>query len=304
MKLVLAYNVGVVTYDEISRAIARNEVEVLERILNPETCALRDRDGTTGLMDAICSQHPTKELVALFLDRGSDVNSVRSNGFTPLHLAAQDQRLEILELLLERGADVHAKDAWGQTPLLRWVFHHGRNLEIGKLLMKYGSDPNVQYMSGASAIQHAKDQWDEEALAVLENREPRHKNWPEVWRVKPVEAGHVVGGTFEFTSWPGDPIVTGDGKYLLMSKVVNWLKKNAVTGAEFLRADFTVAPELAATLKKPIPKFAWLAANGKVAEDDFAIAEDGELVISNRVMSAIQVDCQEMHWHCRRYAFE
>jgi ankyrin repeat protein len=57
------------------------------------------------------------EAVRLLLDAGADVNGVRENGDTALHIAAQTGNLEMIQLLADRGARLDAKNDAGFTPL-------------------------------------------------------------------------------------------------------------------------------------------------------------------------------------------
>jgi ankyrin repeat protein len=57
------------------------------------------------------------ELVSfLVCDKGCDVNSMFSQGQTPLHLALKLERLEVERSLLELGADPNFEDFEGRTP--------------------------------------------------------------------------------------------------------------------------------------------------------------------------------------------
>jgi ankyrin repeat protein len=47
----------------------------------------------------------------------ADVNANDKDGYTPLHIAAQQGRDDVVKLLLAGGADVNAKDDKGETPL-------------------------------------------------------------------------------------------------------------------------------------------------------------------------------------------
>ncbi|POY35897.1 ankyrin repeat domain-containing protein [Flavobacterium alvei] len=56
------------------------------------------------------------EAVKKFIAYGSDVNE-KSNGMSPLMLAARYNKVEILKILISNGADVKAKDERGFTAL-------------------------------------------------------------------------------------------------------------------------------------------------------------------------------------------
>jgi ankyrin repeat protein len=49
------------------------------------------------------------------LGMGSDPNAAISTGWTPLAIAAAEDRPGVVQLLLEKGADVEAKNADGKT---------------------------------------------------------------------------------------------------------------------------------------------------------------------------------------------
>lgn len=54
--------------------------------------------------------------VKKFIEYGADVNE-KSNGLTPLMLAARYNKVEILKYLVEKGADKQVKDERGYTAL-------------------------------------------------------------------------------------------------------------------------------------------------------------------------------------------
>ena len=55
--------------------------------------------------------------VKTLLDFHADINSKAAPGYTPLHLAAKQGHTEIVDILIKRGADVNAHDNYGDTPL-------------------------------------------------------------------------------------------------------------------------------------------------------------------------------------------
>lgn len=58
-----------------------------------------------------------KDIVALLLDAGADVNTLDSRRSNYLHWAALWRQAAGAELLIARGCDVHAANKWGYTPL-------------------------------------------------------------------------------------------------------------------------------------------------------------------------------------------
>jgi len=133
-------------------------------------------------------QHPSLSIMQLFLDHGADVNRpAQSNGFTPLHCAANSNllplakllidngaivavtdnfgstplheaasfgRMALIDLLLERGALINAEDSDGQTPLYCAV-ERGRETDVVKLLVEKGADVNVNDACGMSPLSRA-----------------------------------------------------------------------------------------------------------------------------------------------------
>ncbi|MBC8185256.1 ankyrin repeat domain-containing protein [candidate division KSB1 bacterium] len=82
------------------------------------------------------------EITRLLISKGADVNSIDLTEFTPLHLIAahgSKEALEVAKLLLENGADPNIRSKFGgdmgTTPLMLW--QHGK--EIRNLLVKYGA---------------------------------------------------------------------------------------------------------------------------------------------------------------------
>ena len=81
------------------------------------------------------------EAVKQHLAAGTDVNAKRSDGMTPLPLAAQFGRKEVAEMLIANGADVNAKNNFRSTPL-HFAADHG-HWEIAELLIAKGADVNA-----------------------------------------------------------------------------------------------------------------------------------------------------------------
>ena len=101
------------------------------------------------------------EAVRLFISQGAAVNAQDDKGFTPLHVAAREDREPVLkigqksivQLLLAVGADVDARDKKGATPL-----HHAaflRRMRAAKQLLVGGANVNVADTRGETALHKA-----------------------------------------------------------------------------------------------------------------------------------------------------
>ena len=75
------------------------------------------------------------EAVKQHLAAGTNVNTKDSQGWAPLHLAADRGHKKVIELLIAKGANVNAKDQKGRTAL-DWA--EEQNKEITYLLRKQG----------------------------------------------------------------------------------------------------------------------------------------------------------------------
>lgn len=77
-----------------------------------------------------------------------DVNALRKDHWTPLHLASHCGKLDMVQLLLDHGASVNAEDNLLRTPL-----HHVTageyaveedGVRVSRLLIERGADVNAQ----------------------------------------------------------------------------------------------------------------------------------------------------------------
>jgi ankyrin repeat protein len=76
---------------------------------------MHDQVGNTALM-GVCFRG-YKEIAAMLLDAGVDIDQRNHQGATALTFAATFGHLEIAEMLLKHGADITARDVRGKSPL-------------------------------------------------------------------------------------------------------------------------------------------------------------------------------------------
>ena len=86
----------------------------------------QDRDDQTALHLAVENGHIN--IVRLCLEKGANVNFVKTNLITPLHLACTSGQLDIVNILVNSDADIEAKNALQETPLHRAALFNRVNI--------------------------------------------------------------------------------------------------------------------------------------------------------------------------------
>jgi ankyrin repeat protein len=79
--------------------------------------------------------------VVELLAGGADPDASDEQGFTPLHMAAQEGSLAAARALLDGGASVDSVNEFGNTPLLVAVFNSRGRGDLIELLRSRGADP-------------------------------------------------------------------------------------------------------------------------------------------------------------------
>ena len=89
-------------------------------------------------------------MLALFLDRGADINYCDNHDYRPLGSAAASGNVETTRFLLQRGAIVNMRNGVGQTALFQ-----AKNEAVMKVLLQHGADVNAQDHTGATVLSFA-----------------------------------------------------------------------------------------------------------------------------------------------------
>jgi ankyrin repeat protein len=119
-----------------------------------------------------------EELVRALLAMGADTDAEQAcYTTTPLYVAVAQDDLEIAKLLLNAGANPNAQNADGWHPM-----QHAQSIEMAQLLLAHGADLNLRDDGDADALQ---DQHDPEVAAFLIESgaqvNPSHAS-PPLWR--------------------------------------------------------------------------------------------------------------------------
>lgn len=107
---------------------------------------------------------------AILLERGAEVNTPSRNAqqVPPLNSAAAGGALEIARMLLERGADPNGRQA-GEFRPLHNAAQNGQ-VELIELLLEHGADPNLRAAGGETALDFALQAGQREADELLKAR--------------------------------------------------------------------------------------------------------------------------------------
>jgi ankyrin repeat protein len=122
------------------------------------------RDGATPLVSAAIQGR--KEVAALLLSNGADVDAKDSFGRTSLNQAAEKGYADLAELLLANKADVEARDSQtGSTPLILASFQGHKT--IVDSLLAHGANVNATGQNGVTALLFAAETGHRDIAEVL-----------------------------------------------------------------------------------------------------------------------------------------
>jgi ankyrin repeat protein len=136
---------------DIFEAVEKGDVECVREFLkrgvdpNIRDIYVRGRPATPFNIGLYLKRDKLKEG-----DRYTEVGGYCCDGVTPLHVAARKGYVEIAKLLLEHGADPNIKDLHGWTPLHDAAYWG--NVEVARLLLQHGADPNVKGKRGETPL--------------------------------------------------------------------------------------------------------------------------------------------------------
>ena len=108
------------------------------------------------------------DVARLLLEHDADVNARTSRGFysgqTPLHEAAQNNRIEVIHVLLEHGANAAAEDDQGRTPLNRAAAWG--SVDVARVLLEHGANIAAEDNKGRTPLHVASDSYSSKVEVV------------------------------------------------------------------------------------------------------------------------------------------
>jgi ankyrin repeat protein len=181
--------------DRLYTAVRNNDIASLGVLLKTSDANLRDKRGTTPLMDAAafgsldamklllaagadvnasnafgatalmwCANDPEK--VRLLVGKSANVKAKSNRGSTALSIAAADDGAsEVVRLLLERGADASVSDEYHSTPLIAAAL--ANDLSTVRLLLQAGAEVNAKDIAGTTPLMNAAAEGNAEMVRML-----------------------------------------------------------------------------------------------------------------------------------------
>ena len=138
---------------EIYDAAVAGELGKVHALINsnPDLVLSKDNQDRTPLHFAAVGGH--KDVAALLLASGADVNAKDKNGWTPLHWAAERGHKDVAQLLLASKAEVNAQNSTGATPLHFAAASNHR--DVVELLLANGAAVDAKNSAGATPLRWA-----------------------------------------------------------------------------------------------------------------------------------------------------
>ncbi len=119
----------------------QGRIEVMTFLLaNGADLTAIDVDGDTPLHWAAMAGKD--DAVKLLLDHDAEINARNHSDATPVLYATQARRYSTVESLAQYGSDLELANDYRRTPLI-WNCREGGNLEMARLLLRLGADPNA-----------------------------------------------------------------------------------------------------------------------------------------------------------------
>ena len=125
---------------------------------------------TVGELIRAIGNNKSIERITKLIDKATNLNSVDTDGITPLMAAIYANNYDIVELLINKGADVNYENKYGYTPLLTAIDNSNRekkkeekgeennydvSCDIVELLINKGANVSALNIDGINPIENA-----------------------------------------------------------------------------------------------------------------------------------------------------
>lgn len=191
------------TGQALFEAVERRDIAALDRLIAAGTpLDATDAEGKTALLLAV--RNDNLDAATRLIEAGADINAQAANRDTPWLLAGALGRTAMLRLMLPKGPDFSIRNRFGGNALipacerghvdavaflvttrididhinnLGWtclleivILGDGgpRHVEVAKLVLGAGADPNIADRDGVRPVQHARQRGQRDVAALIE----------------------------------------------------------------------------------------------------------------------------------------
>jgi len=120
-------------------------------------------------------RRPTRQRAAVeaLLHYAPDVNAVSRNPMkvAVINAAAASRNLEVVKLVLQAGANPDAQQQAGYTALHEAAVNN--NAELAKALLSAAADPRIRSDAGQTAAEMAREKGHNEIAEMVEGKKPK-----------------------------------------------------------------------------------------------------------------------------------
>lgn len=141
-------------FKSAQNALIDNDLTSFEDYIEKFDIEKKNSFGETLLWES--ARNGLMKFAKLLLDHGANANTCDKDGWTPLHIAVQNQDINMVKLLLKYKADVNATNKFGNNAVWIGVFYANGETEIISLLLEFGGNPCQENKFGVSALQLAQ----------------------------------------------------------------------------------------------------------------------------------------------------
>lgn len=132
----------------LQRAVASGDIAAVRAELAKAPAVLKGNKALAQSLFAMALNVNKRDIAALFLEHGADVNALGDEGTTPLAQALSNGRVETVAWLLDKKADVNAVSRSGQTPVFMALSH----AESLKVLLEKGASLTARNDKGQTPL--------------------------------------------------------------------------------------------------------------------------------------------------------
>jgi len=134
--------------EEEQREIRQRIEEIKLQMLEKQEELKKIKKIKDDALRQIVLRNGDEEMIVLLIENGADVNSTIDRGRYLLYQVAETKNLNMMKLLLEHGADPNAVNSWLVSESVIFLALDTKNIDMAELLLKYGANVDAKDVFG------------------------------------------------------------------------------------------------------------------------------------------------------------